>query len=94
MAGVGGEFHARVREVLLRLRPGEVVTYGEVAEEAGSPRAAQSVGNFLARNGDHHWWRVVTVSGRLAPGKEEEQARRLREEGVRVEGTRVQRRRA
>jgi methylated-DNA-protein-cysteine methyltransferase-like protein len=80
-----------VRAVLLRLRPGEVVTYGEVAEEAGFPGAGRAVGNFLARGEDVPWWRVVTSTGRLVPGHEAEHARRLRREGLEVVGGRVRR---
>src|SRR5688572_7982543 len=43
-----GDFERRVRRVLLALRPGEVATYGEIAEEAGFPGAARAVGNVLA----------------------------------------------
>ncbi|HEX6568606.1 MAG TPA: MGMT family protein, partial [Acidimicrobiales bacterium] len=65
--------------------PGEVVTYGEVAAEAGFPGAARAVGRILAIDGhDLPWWRVVTASGRLVPGHENEHARRLRAEGVAV----------
>lgn len=79
------EFEQRVAEVLRRLAPGEVTTYGEVAAEAGRPRAARAVGRILAEShGEYPWWRVVTAKGRLAPGSEEQQARRLRAEGVRV----------
>lgn len=68
------------------LGPGEVVTYGEVALEAGRPGASRSVGAFLAAsNGAYCWWRVVNASGRLVPGHEVEQARRLRREGVAVD---------
>ncbi len=60
-----------------------MVTYGEVAAEAGSPGAARAVGNILGRcDDDVPWWRVVTSTGRLVPGHEAEQARRLRSEGV------------
>ena len=83
------DFEDRVAAVLGALKPGEVVTYGEVAEEAGSPRAARAVGNILARSDGLPWWRVVTSTGRLVPGHEREQARRLRSEGVRVTGQRV-----
>jgi methylated-DNA-protein-cysteine methyltransferase related protein len=83
------EFEGRVRAVILSLRPGEVATYGEVAEEAGFPRAARAVGSVLARAHGLPWWRVVTASGRLVPGHETEQARRLRAEGVRVGKDRV-----
>jgi methylated-DNA-protein-cysteine methyltransferase-like protein len=85
-------FEDRVRTVLLALAPGDVVTYGEVAEEAGFPGAARAVGNVLRRCGPDEvpWWRVVAASGRLAPGKEGEQGRRLRAEGVEVSDGRVQ----
>jgi methylated-DNA-protein-cysteine methyltransferase-like protein len=74
-----------VVRVLHSLRPGEVVTYGEVAAEAGFPGAARAVGRILATDGhDLPWWRVVTASGRLVPGHENEHARRLRAEGVAV----------
>ena len=79
-------------EVLVALGPGDVVTYGEVAAEAGFPGAARAVGTLLSRGGhDVPWWRVVNAAGRLAPGHEEEHARRLRAEGVEVVGGRVRR---
>jgi methylated-DNA-protein-cysteine methyltransferase-like protein len=63
--------------------PGDVVTYGEVATEAGYPGRARAVGAYLARSGGAHpWWRVVTASGRLVPGAEDDHARRLAAEGV------------
>jgi hypothetical protein len=37
-------FEEAVLEVLRSLRSGEVVTYGEVAEQAGFPGAARAVG--------------------------------------------------
>jgi methylated-DNA-protein-cysteine methyltransferase-like protein len=78
-------FELAVAKVLDSLAVGDVVTYGEVAAEAGYPRRARAVGRYLADNGDGHpWWRVVTASGRLVPGHEVEHARRLRAEGVTV----------
>jgi len=75
--------------VLRALGPGEVVSYGEVAMEAGRPGAARSVGAFLAASdGVYCWWRVVSASGRLVPGHEAEQALRLRQEGVAVDEAR------
>jgi len=69
--------------VVVAIPEGEVMTYGEVAAEAGFPGAARAVGNVLAGSGGGlPWWRVVTVAGRLVPGHEREQARRLRAEGV------------
>jgi methylated-DNA-protein-cysteine methyltransferase-like protein len=66
-----------------------VATYGEVAAEAGYPGAARAVGNVMARSDGLPWWRVVAANGRLVPGHEAEQARRLRAEGVLVAGGRV-----
>jgi methylated-DNA-protein-cysteine methyltransferase-like protein len=83
------EFERRVTEVIMALEPGEVATYGDIAEEAGYPRAARAVGNILAESEGLPWWRVVSASGRLVPGHEAEQARRLRSEGIAVDGRRV-----
>ena len=85
-------FDEAVGAVLGRLQPGEIVTYGEVAEEAGFPGAARAVGRLLATSGgEWPWWRVVTATGRLVPGHEREHARRLRAEGVEVIDGRVRR---
>ena len=87
-------FDDDVLAVLRALRPGEVVTYGEVAEEAGHPGAARAVGRLLATGeSGAPWWRVVTSTGRLVPGHEVEHARRLRAEGVEVADGRVRRNR-
>src|SRR5436190_1799154 len=85
-----GDFARAVVAVLDGLAPGDVVTYGEVAREAGYPGRARAVGTLLARSGaGHPWWRVVTASGRLVPGHEVEHARRLAAEGVDVRDGRV-----
>jgi methylated-DNA-protein-cysteine methyltransferase-like protein len=84
------EFEDAVAAILRTLAPGEVVTYSEVAAEAGRPGAARAVGGLLAKSGDEFpWWRVVTTTGRLVPGHEREHARRLRAEGVRIRAGRV-----
>ena len=83
-------FEQAVMDVLESLLPGHVVTYGDVAAEAGYPGAARAVGRILATSdGDLPWWRVVTTTGRLVPGHEVEHARRLRAEGVDVVDGRV-----
>jgi len=84
------DFEESVVAVLRGLQPGDVVTYGEVAMEAGFPGAARAVGTILARSGGAFaWWRVVRAGGRLVPGHEAEPARRLRAEGVTVVDNRV-----
>lgn len=82
-------FEAAAEAVIRAIPPGEVVTYGEVAAEAGYPGAARAVGGLLAKSDGLPWWRVVAANGRLAPGYEEEHARRLRAEGVEIAGGRV-----
>lgn len=82
-------FEDSVRGILRGLGHGEVATYGEIAEEAGHPGAARAVGNLLAGSDGLPWWRVVRADGRLVPGHEAEQARRLLAEGVDVRGGRV-----
>jgi methylated-DNA-protein-cysteine methyltransferase-like protein len=83
------EFQQRVVALVEALQPGEVVTYGELALEAGRPGAARAVGNILATVDGLPWWRVVRADGRLLAGHEPEQARRLRAEGVTVRGARI-----
>jgi methylated-DNA-protein-cysteine methyltransferase-like protein len=86
------ELEQAFAEVIAATRPGDVLAYGEVAAEAGYPGRARAVGSFLAHHGDDlPWWRIVTASGRLVPGNEEEHARRLRAEGVTVRDGHVRR---
>ncbi len=85
-------FEAAADRVLRALQPGDLVTYGEVAAEAGFPGAARAVGRLLATSGGAYpWWRVVNAAGRLVPGHEAEHARRLTAEGVEVTDGRVRR---
>jgi methylated-DNA-[protein]-cysteine S-methyltransferase len=43
-------FHGDCARVLRAVPPGRVITYGELAEAAGRPRAARAAGTFCARN--------------------------------------------
>lgn len=76
------DFERAVITVLTSTEPGDVLSYGDVAAEAGYPGAARAVGNILARVDGLPWWRVVTAAGRLKPHNPEEQARLLASEGV------------
>ena len=85
-------FETAVRDVLLSTRPGEVLTYGEVAAEAGYPGAARAVGNYLRRTGDPvPWYRVVGAGDRIVSRCAAEQVQRLRAEGLIVTDGRVRR---
>jgi methylated-DNA-[protein]-cysteine S-methyltransferase len=46
----GTPFQARVWETLRQVPSGGVLTYGELAERAGSPKSARAVGAAMARN--------------------------------------------
>ena len=81
-----GELVARVLEAT---EPGDVLTYGEVAEAAGRPGAARAVGTALRTSEGLPWWRVVTSTGRLVPGNEAEHGKRLVAEGAVIRNGRV-----
>jgi alkylated DNA nucleotide flippase Atl1 len=81
---------ARFRQVVGALQPGEVVSYREVARRSGNPRCARAVGTYLAEHGvDVPWWRVVRTGGWLSAPNRNDQRRRLRAEGVEIDGDRV-----
>lgn len=81
----------RILAVIRSLREGEVVTYGDIAEDAGFAKLSRLVGRLLATTDDDElpWWRVVNSVGRLVPGHEREQIALLKAEGVRCENGRV-----
>ncbi len=81
----------RIIDVIRSIGEGEVVTYGDIAEDAGYPKQSRLVGRLLSTNDDPDvpWWRVVNAAGRLVPGNEREQSARLRSEGVTVRDGKV-----
>lgn len=80
--GDSSDFERAVVAVLASTGPGDVLSYGDVAAEAGYPGAARAVGNLLRRTEGLPWWRVVSATGRLIPHDPDEQARRLAAEGI------------
>lgn len=81
--------YGRIYEVVRRIPPGRVATYGQVAELAGLPRRARQVGYALhAWNGEGRlpWQRVLNargeVSARAEPGSDRLQRVLLEHEGV------------
>ena len=84
------EREQRILDVIRSLCEGEVVTYGDIAEDAGYPKLSRLVGHILATTDiELPWWRVVNSAGRLVPGHEREQAALLRAEDVTVADGRV-----
>lgn len=82
--------HGRIFDVVRRIPPGRVLTYGDVAALAGFPRHARLVGYALHALPGHStvpWHRVINAGGgisrgRAFPGGELEQRRLLEAEGV------------
>ena len=86
----GTALQTEIARVIASLRDGEVVSYGDIAHDAGRPGAARAVGALLASTDlDLPWWRVVRSDGRLAVDKPGRQAALLRAEGVVVRNHRV-----
>ena len=79
-------FEARVWHIVRGIPCGSVMTYGQVAKEAESRSAAQSVGNAMRKakeeNLDVPWQRVVMARGFLSDGAPRTQADLLEKEGV------------
>ena len=83
IADARAERERRILDVILALQPGEVVSYGDIADVAGYPRQSRLVGRILSTSDiELPWWRVVNSAGRLVPGHEREQTQLLREEDV------------
>lgn len=89
MTASNPSFEVAVIRVVKRLRPAQLASYGEIAEEAGFPGAARAVGGVLSRNEGLPWWRVIRADGRLVAPNEKAQARLLKREGVHIERGRV-----
>jgi len=84
------ERERRIIDVLITLQPGEVTTYGDIADMAGYPKLSRLVGRILSTTDvEVPWWRVVNSAGRLVPGQERTQSRLLREEDVVVRNGKV-----
>jgi methylated-DNA-[protein]-cysteine S-methyltransferase len=85
------EFQRKVTLSCRAIPPGQVLTYGQLATQAGSPGAARAVGQVMARN---RWplvvpcHRVIAAQGRLggfsAPNGRDVKKKLLDREGVQL----------
>lgn len=91
-------FYEQVYKVVRRIPPGKVTSYGHIARMLGAPNAARAVGYALRALKDRQddptyegvpWHRVINSQGRISIVNREfgaeEQAARLRAEGVVVD---------
>ena len=81
------------RRMILSIPPGKVSTYGRVAAAAGYPRLHRAVARLLRIDPPDHlpWHRVLGAGGeiKLRGAAAREQRARLKLEGVRFRGERV-----
>jgi O-6-methylguanine DNA methyltransferase len=52
-------FSKAVKKVVRKIPPGKVLTYKEVAEKAGNPKAARAVANVMAKNSGTNYDQTV-----------------------------------
>lgn len=67
------------------LKRGDLVTYGDLAEELERPGSGQAVANVLRSAPDLPWWRVLPSDGRLYRSHEPVQRPLLEAEGHTVD---------
>lgn len=83
-------------ELLLQIPPGKVTTYQAIAIALGDPIASRAVGQIMAGNEEperYPCYKVIHSNGEVGKysgeGGEVEKIRRLRAEGIAIEGNRV-----
>jgi alkylated DNA nucleotide flippase Atl1 len=85
------EYAAAVLDVVDLVPPGQVVTYGDIAEYLGQGGPRQVGAVMAAWGGAVAWWRVLKADGSPPPGHEAQALRHYRAEGtpLRPAGNRV-----
>ena len=80
------EYVEEVLALVERIPEGKVMSYGAIADalaDRSGRNSARQVGTIMARHGGAvPWHRVVSSSGRLVPGHEQEARQRLLADGV------------
>lgn len=82
--------YQKIYNAVKRIPKGKVATYGQIAQLAGLPGHARQVGYALSHldESDIPWHRVINAKGEISPrwhpDLENEQAQRLREEGINI----------
>ena len=85
-------FQRKVYQVVKRIPRGKVMTYKEVAQKAGFPKAYRAVGNVLRKNYNPQipCHRVIRSDGRIGNynrGGEKEKMKLLKKEGYAINQT-------
>lgn len=74
-------FQAAVVEAVAGLGPGDLATYGDIADQIGRPGSAQAVANVVRSAPALPWWRLVPSDGRVYRSHRPTQIPLLRAEG-------------
>ncbi len=87
-------FKETVHSIVKKIPKGTVLTYKEVAQKAGSPKAYRAVASLMSKNFDIsiNCHRVIKSDGKVGKynrGGIKEKIRKLLAEGVRVEKGKV-----
>ncbi|MBO9129245.1 MGMT family protein [Bacillus sp. 165] len=88
-------FTEKAMHIIKEIPQGKVMTYGQIAALAGSPRGARQVVRILHSMSKKHqlpWHRVINIKGQLSATDDEMfqvQKLSLEREGVIIEGNRV-----
>lgn len=83
-------FTEKAMRIIQSVPAGKVMTYGQVAKHAGSPRGARQIARLLHSMSEKHrlpWHRIVNAQGKIVLSDEEArytQCALLQEEGVKV----------
>ncbi|TDB50114.1 MULTISPECIES: methylated-DNA--[protein]-cysteine S-methyltransferase [Bacillaceae] len=89
------QFTQRVIQIIQDIPSGYIMTYGQIAKEAGNPRAARQVARILHSMSQKHnlpWHRVVNAKGEIVIKNEEgvwTQRTLLEKEGISVQEGKV-----
>ena len=82
-------FQQKVYRAIMKIPPGQVLTYSQVARRIGQPTAARAVGTALAKNMDapiipcHRVVGYNSMGGYSAPGGLKKKLQILKKEGYR-----------
>ena len=89
------KFTERVIQVIQQIPPGNVMTYGQIAKLAGSPRGARQVVRILHSSSHKYelpWHRVINAKGEIGIRNEElsfDQKMKLEQEGVQIQNDKI-----
>lgn len=85
---MSSDFEKNVVEIIKSIPKGKVMTYKQVAESAGNPKAARAVAGILKRKSEKYnlpWYRVINSMGKISLKSKKgysEQKKLLEKEGI------------